>query len=524
VYSQSRTSQQVAAPAPASPAVSPATSNAARAEDRGLAAHAEDPALQTVVLDALPLDMALPMAWAERAQGWAREWMVGLPVAEVLADGAAWVGERVGEALDGVSVELALKGKVGVGLDVTGDASATLACAAGELALTLRSGAGLGVGFGEGVTMEGVDGDVLLGEKAEVGGAATGALTRTWRWKTAGDLLAHVDATGLTRAIASGPAALLAFVTEAALAAAEALAPDEERLQDGMKAGVEGALGFGDTASAEANASYDVAVGHEGGRPYWECRVGGKIGGGVTARFAAVAGLDGVALAAMPEVTVRLWGDVARLTRGDLACADGADLEIGDDTVTFADFGGLVCWLAAQALGEGRPVDLVAGDELPGVTLRRHVSTPAEAGSPVHELLRGAAAPYIGAGVAKVELTATTEADVAVDTAAVRAALGGESLPIGELGAEPAVLDVARAIVAHAQGSTYDPGLGVDLDLDAGVDAADIDAEAVAELEVAAGVGISGAAVLKAGVAGRAGATVTVRRPLDTETARAALA
>ncbi|MFZ5480978.1 MAG: hypothetical protein ACOZNI_29725 [Myxococcota bacterium] len=533
MYTQSKTAAQSTTPSPTTTAPTtqaPARSNAAMAE--GIAAEADPMATQTVVWDALPLDLSLPMAWEQRAQGFAREWIGAISPSELVSDAGEFVGERVGEALSGLALEVAVKGDVACTLDLGGEVTARIAHEGTHgIALTVSGAGTVGAGGGVGAGVRGVDDQLVAGAEISGGASATARVTRTWRWPDAAALLATVDVGGLTRAMMGGPLQLMGYLQGAALrAAAGGLVADEERWEGSVSGEVsaEAASGTGITALPEAHGGSEreivakAAVGHEQDRWFVEFGLTGGTSVAIGASVLRLLDLDAEALVGV-DVTVRVWGNPDELLKGKVEGAEKAEAVLDGETAEFPDVAEMVGWLADCLAGDGEVVDCLSTGELPEVTLRRHLSAPSDDAPAALEVLHANGLLLETTDFTKDTLTSTVEAELAVDTEVVRVALWGQSLPVTTEGEQEAVLDVARAVIAHAEGNTYETGL--DLDLEGALACAEVkDPVHLAELEVAVGGSVSGEAVAKVGGGARAGAKLSVRTPISREEALAAFA
>jgi hypothetical protein len=507
--------------------------------------------MAAVVLDALPLAEAAPLAIAHRARPWASRWLAAQAGPALFAA----AGELASSAFDTlwpVGFGITVDGMAGVDIGVDAELSGAVGVERTADGFSVRvSGTATGaLAAGLGAKTTGAEGAIEDGAQAEVKLGATYGVEAVW----------DIDPDTLLRALVdAGPTnindLLLGrvrsnFVVERVLVPLIAALPPSE-----LRCSAEGALtgtAEADMPSALGGAGFEAigegghgaALGMDADGAYLE--MGARIGQEVAlhALFTRlhVFGLPSeLGAVDANDLSVRLRGaadavralDLARLsfevTRGD---------RVNDvrrvDTVALDTVYALVDYLVTmvdptKALfgAEGAPV---AAEALPERTLTRsveHTPTDVDALIDVHPAVEGPAAEVQGLiaaqvaggevhGDLEIDLDATVSGQVAVPTEAVRAALGGAPLTPGPEGIEARVLDVERAIAADTVGGSMYEGVPADLDYAAAAEEVETrQVEILFERAIRAGAGIEGDVGLGLGGKGFGNLTFSMRHRVD---------
>lgn len=497
--------------APTQALAAPQLAGNAAAQDRlGLRAAAPTPAgtmeaalatmgeMGAVVLDAMPLGVAMRLATGIRGTEWVDAWICAQPVADVLAHAPDLLAiglDMVWPVGFGIELDEAVSG---AHLSFTGGVSGAIGIArtAEGVSFTVKAGlrAGLSGGLSAGLT--GSMGDIALGGELGASLAYATAFEATWAFDV-GALLRGLGARApstLTDLLLGRPGDLLHPSMETLVALANAQLPtswSSDLRAVGEASGAIAAAGASQT-EVVADADAGVTFGYEGGQAFFEASTGGAESAGHDNKLFEVLrqfGLPEFTAAAGCRLRVRVSGsgvDVRAMAVENLRFTIATTRKLGDTRVEDAfetpSVGAAVAWLAAlvsplpaivnAVLGEGPSV---AARDLPDVALRRSATrsvsdiTEITDSSVLAELLELVTPDERGFVTHSASAELTGELYVPVE--AVRAALDWAPLPPGPEGIEARVLDVERMIAAEAVGgSSFRPAGLPAVDLAAGAE------------------------------------------------------
>jgi hypothetical protein len=484
--------------------------------------------LAGVVLDAMPLPMAIRAVAHAPEATWARAWWAeARPApAQLLACGEEIVGMLLDRAWPvGTAVSAALEGAVSLEhVELAPGATWTLARVSGGWDVQMMGRARCGAALEVGGCVTGARGDALLGAMAGAGGGLALQVLQGWRI----DPVALVAALDLAAPLFSAlgatgaPQRVVPLLSARLLPLLRLTQPSrvETRVITGVEAGATVAADA--SVATEAKMASACALGVVDGVPWFEVALGGAFGaralGPWHAEFAQ-AGLGGLS-----EVAASLDTEV-RLRVSSEARADGEPAwtyaltragAAGEETLEVTTPRALLALLAPRV---GLRATSAGRGALPEIALTRDVEVDVPVPS-VRGWLGGVAGRAADAlparGVAAGVREARAEARVRVDGLAAVAALDGAGFRGSPTEAE--LLDAARAVVAHVLGRTMHPARPVDAD--AGAAWAQVHAEVVTRTSLSAGLGAAGSVPgVEAG--GRAGGDLIVeeRHPLDDRSA-----
>lgn len=503
----------------------------------------------SVVLDALPLGLALPLALARRAEPWAATWLRSQDEAAVFASARPQIADAFDAAWPvgmGIRLDGMLGGSLGVG--VVGRAALGAERVANGLRVAFRgSVTGEHPLLAYGAKATGAEDATLAGAEAEAKLEASRSVEAEWLLDVPTLLAALVaERAGRVGSVLLGECAPERLTTPIERLVT-ALPPTSLRIAEDARGvmGAETTLGL-TRAAVSGAATAGGGIGYDARGPFVDVHIGqSTAASGAHWLLVALARVDArvprsLGRAVGGDLRVRLRGAADALAAKDLdalsfdvtATAVEDDRTLVDD-FTFADAESLVAWLvslanpvAAALAPEGAPVPTAS---LPERTLSRSVTrkvgdaaealalAPSLAG--IVEHLETSELEHLDVStdgsIVDVDVDARLEGRVAVPTEAVRAALAHGTLTPGPDGVEAGVLEVARAVAAHVIGGTVYEVPGVELDLQAAAEEVETsDLEIVLEAEARLGAGGALGVVLPVGGKADVGATITVREPL----------
>ena len=479
--------------------------------------------LGAVVLDAMPLSLALPLALERRALDWARSWLadqssrdlagVGMHAALALADAAFPSGTRV-------TVDAALTAAFLAG--VTPGCSCAFARTPTGWSVDLTRSVGASKDLGVGAVLTGAFGAVLGGAKAEAGAGVDLETTCGWDLPdgvVGTSLLGVVDC--LRRAVCQDDITALAGVFRVLAPAITRVAPTRTSARGIAKASAQAAAVGLVGAQVNAEVSATGAYGIEGDTAWWESRLGGEAGARAISPLLEAAGAM-VPADVLAQADARLGVRVQREGTDEDARWTFTVLRAASTSGSFseafeaADARSFVALLTSCI---GVRASVAKPGALPDVTLATSVSVespdaPLSAfSSPIVRTALEVAEAIPDQGFAASIRELRAEATVRVGPEAVAVALAGT--PRFTSVTEADVVEVGRAITAHVLGRTYTSDATHDADLEAGVVCADVDAAWLARVRTGVGAGVNGVIEgAEAAAALRASATVEGRAPM----------
>lgn len=501
----------------------------------------------SVVLDALPLPVALPYALARRAEAWAGAWLRGQDERAVFEATRAGVSDAF-DLLWPVGLGVELQGLLGgeLGAGFVGQGALRAERLAEGLQVQLSGALTAEAARDWGAKATGAQDATLIGAEAEVKLSAIYGAELEWCIDVPELLAALVAArTGGVHSLLLGTAdvELLHRPLERLLAG---LTPTSVRLSRDAAGSVGAEMAGAPVGGAlEGRIDGGVGMGADGEGPFVDAHLGHATeatGAHWLLRALAPFGIPadlGRQLAG--DLRVRLRGATEALKERDLSAVafevtstvvEGERTVV--DTFRFEDAIELAAWLVTlvnpvvAALAEDLPP--IAAEALPERTLSRSVTRELDAvdltdlaptaGAVLAELVARevdrADALSDGSPV-DVDQDARLEGRVAVPTEAVRAALGHGPLVPGPDGVEAAVLEVARAVATYLVGGSVYEVPDLTLDLDAAAQEVDVGAaELVVSVEAHVGAGGELAAGFGVGGKGSVGVGVSQRLALDT--------
>lgn len=523
--------------APVRVPAAPAVSNAERAEQIGVTRPESEGsggfweeigALGSVVLDALPLALAVQRALPLRGEPWVRAWFAEQRVGDLVALGADALGTML-DAVFPVGTSIAVVSSAEGDLEHLGLRSASRSCVGRTLrgwTLDLTGMAGAGVSAGLGGALLGARGTALCGALSVAEAGAEVELSAGWDVDL--DSVRDAAAQALRDTLVDGERGTVhASLLRAMTHAASQTVPARFQARVLSKAGVDASMAAGTRAAGEAGVASCAAIGVRDGASWMEVRFGGALGAdalGLLVNELHEGGLDGlhsVAGELAQEVALRVEAPSAPDGSWTYALTVGEDHDTETRTYGLArDVLAALQQLAAvgrHLSGTSRsPSASPAAYRVPDMDVRRDVEVQVEPRAAEGLLARAGAAgsrwlpamgPVIGVQGARAHAEVVVDAGLAM--AAVRA--GGSFAPP----TEDNVLEAARAVIAHILGRTYASPLRVDAA--AVADDVKVEAEIVTEEVVAAGVGAAGDAVVVEAEAAVSGELVVTQRHAVTD-------
>ncbi len=479
--------------------------------------------LGTVVLDALPLPIALPLALERRALAWARAWLaeqstealsgVGVRAALDLVDAAFPTGTRV--SIDGAISATFLAG-------MTPAQAVAVARTPGGWSIDVTRTLGVAKDVGVGGVVTGAFGAVLWGATAEAG--VGGEMEATCGWDVPDGvvgtaILGVVDA--LRRAVCAQDATALQDVFHALAPSIARMNPSRTSVRTTAKAGAKagGAGLWGAEAGVEASVS--AACGTEGATTWWEGRLGGEAGARAISPLLEAAGVfvpQDLLAKADGRLGVRIERDGSEedprwtftvLRASTAESGFGEAFEASDARSFLALLTSLVGVRASvRAPGSMPEVTLVSTASVPTPNVPSSVFS-----SPMVRTALDVADALPDQGFAASVREVRADATVRVGPEAVAVAL--EGTPRFSAVTEADVLDVGRAITAYVLGRSYTSASSRDANLAVGATCADVEAAWTARVATGVGAGVSGdLEALEAGAALRASTTIEGRAPI----------
>jgi hypothetical protein len=475
VYAQQESAAQNVSSTPdtgmecAPPAIVQPAGNAAAAQDAGLAtapvAGLADLAslgdLAGVVLDAVPLDTAIRMAWPLRALSGVGSWLAGIDAALLLAEAPGAWSWILGEFWpDGFGIEARVSGSLG--LSMTQPIKVMRKGTRMELTIATQPGIqDLGVGGALGVT--GVDGRGVLGASAEV----TAKLKAGAKGCFAADCSRLFE---LVPGFAAGPLRL-ANSEEGLQRIADALSQAVGSMEIvELVASAEGALVGGVGAAAllgaagEGAISAGGALGMDALGTFTEYRLEGVASVEAFSpalRALGFSELAGLSLSADQQVVLRIWDselgqDVApsdRKMRAAVTTLGASEVLESRSSAEIAAFIETRTWRRGDTFAPGEGGSL---QRAPAQTLSRSALTEVDP-SMVERMQALVAYAYHNpdGNFALIEGAVTAEGTVRIGPDAVQVAIGAGVTWTSDLTAEEKAMEIASAIGAAAAGASH---------------------------------------------------------------------